>query len=83
MTKCTFCVDELEAGGSPACVTACPLRVLDFGTLDELEARYGPGATPPPLPDPSLTEPGLVVTPHGATAGDEAPRVGNREEVVA
>ena len=91
MTKCTFCVDELDAGRPPACVAACPLRVLDFGTVEALEARHGPGAVPAPLPDPSLTRPGLVVTPHPAgegAAGTEADgsrgaRVANREEVVA
>ncbi len=43
MTKCTFCVEEVEAGLSPACVAACPLRVLDFGDQAELEegGRYG------------------------------------------
>ena len=79
MTKCTFCADEVDAGRPPACVAACPLRVLDFGELEDLEARYGPGAVPAPLPDAALTGPGLVVTPHAA--GDDAPRVANREEV--
>lgn len=89
MTKCTFCVDELERGRPPACVAACPLRVLDFGELSELEARYGEGAAMAPLPDPSLTTPSLVVTPHPASEGrsdlpaELAPRVANREEVVA
>ncbi|MFO7892720.1 MAG: DMSO/selenate family reductase complex B subunit [Longimicrobiales bacterium] len=68
MTKCTFCADELDAGNPPACVAACPLRVLDFGTVEALEAKYGPGAVPAPLPDPSLTDPGLVVTAHPASA---------------
>ncbi len=29
VTKCNFCLDELEAGKPPACVAACPMRVLD------------------------------------------------------
>jgi anaerobic dimethyl sulfoxide reductase subunit B (iron-sulfur subunit) len=88
MTKCTFCADEIDRQ-PPACVAACPLRVLDFGTVEELEARHGPGAVPAPLPDPALTEPALLVTPHpageGAARTAEAPdgevRVANREEV--
>ncbi len=38
MTKCTLCVDELEAGRSPACVAACPLRVL---SIEGIDARRG------------------------------------------
>jgi anaerobic dimethyl sulfoxide reductase subunit B (iron-sulfur subunit) len=97
MTKCTMCVDELEAGNTPACVAACPLRVLDIGTLESLEARYGKGAVTHPLPDPALTGPGLVVTAHPAASraggagharplADDGevgatPVVANREEV--
>ncbi|MCG6956907.1 MAG: dimethylsulfoxide reductase subunit B, partial [Gemmatimonadetes bacterium] len=64
MTKCTFCVDEVDQGGTPTCVTACTLRAMDFGTLEELEARHGPGAGMHPLPHPGLTRPALAVTPH-------------------
>jgi len=35
MTKCNFCFDNLDAGLPPACVAACPLRVLDFVTVDD------------------------------------------------
>jgi anaerobic dimethyl sulfoxide reductase subunit B (iron-sulfur subunit) len=91
MTKCTFCVDELDRDRPPACVAACPLRVLDFGELKALRLRYGDGAVPVPLPDSSLTEPGLVVAPHpaarvdsgpGLGPGPAAPGVSNREEVM-
>jgi DMSO reductase iron-sulfur subunit len=30
MTKCNFCFDQIEQGLPPACVAACPLRVLDY-----------------------------------------------------
>lgn len=100
MTKCTFCVDEVDQGGRPACVDACGLRVLDFGTREELAERHGPRTNAPsdddtparpafgspyPLPDPGLTRPGLLVTPHAASegAGGRGARVANREEVVA
>ena len=30
MTKCNFCFDNIDAGLPPACVAACPMRVLNF-----------------------------------------------------
>lgn len=30
MTKCNFCFDEIDKGNPPACVAACPLRVLNY-----------------------------------------------------
>ena len=85
MTKCTFCVEDLEAGLPPACVAACPLRALDFGDCAELEAEYGPLEAIYPLPANELTEPALVLTPHrdAAQPADESVRVGNWEEVNA
>jgi anaerobic dimethyl sulfoxide reductase subunit B (iron-sulfur subunit) len=35
MTKCNFCYDNIDAGLSPACVAACPMRVLEFATVDD------------------------------------------------
>jgi anaerobic dimethyl sulfoxide reductase subunit B len=83
MTKCTFCAEDLDLGGQPACVAACPLRVLDFGERAELEARHGPTPTMHPLPDPALTRPALALTAHhlAARPGVGALQVGNREEV--
>lgn len=83
MTKCTFCVDELDRGGAPACVTACPQRALDFGDPEELEARHGASPAMYPLPDPALTRPASSVTPHpgAARAAEGGARVANREEV--
>jgi len=85
MTKCTFCVEDVDAGRPPSCVAACPMRALDFGTRAELAERH-PLATPDaagvhPLPDPTLTDPGLLVTPHRVAArlGDAA-WVANVEE---
>lgn len=40
--KCDGCYAIREAGGQPACVTACPNRALDFGDYDELKKQYGP-----------------------------------------
>jgi len=41
MRKCDFCLERFEQGKSPTCVQACPVRALDAGPLDALEARYG------------------------------------------
>lgn len=41
MQKCDFCLDRLEEGKPPVCVSGCPLRALDAGPLEELIARYG------------------------------------------
>ena len=83
MTKCTFCADNIDAGLAPACVAACPMRALDYGEREVLEARYGTISSLYPLPDASLTDPSLVITPHqeAVQAQNELARVGNREEV--
>ena len=95
MTKCTACADEIEIGKPPACVAACGLRALDFGTPGELVARYGSAADVVPneplapasfpLPDPALTRPGLLLRAHrhAARAHSGAARVANLEEVKA
>lgn len=79
MTKCTFCVDNLEAGQPPACVAACPMRVLDVAD------RSSATVTPPvyPLPDARVTEPALRLKPHAAAsrATPESARVRNWEEI--
>ncbi len=83
MTKCTFCYDYIDQGKPPACVAACPMRVLDFGEITALVAKYGPVTGVFPLPDASLTEPALVIRPHkdARRAYSEAAQIANREEV--
>lgn len=73
MTKCDFCADNLAAGLPPACVAACPMRVL--------EVRDAPDASQEvhPLPAASLTKPALIVKPHRAAVRPGL--LGNAEEV--
>lgn len=64
MTKCTFCEDLMATGGRPACVDACVVRCLDFGELEELQAKYGSLNEIEPWPEAKITHPAMVVTPH-------------------
>lgn len=83
MTKCDFCLDLVLQGGLPACVTACPMRALDFGELEELKARLGGTAEVFPLPPEAQTRPALLIKPHPDAARAEAlgADTNNREEV--
>jgi hypothetical protein len=85
MTKCDFCVDQLEQGLPPACVAACPMRVLNYG---EAQSRQEgalwemPSETHPyPLPSYSHTQPRLAIKPHPAMNGSEKKYVANLEEI--
>ena len=61
MSKCTMCIDKLENGEIPACVSSCPLRALDFGPVEEMEAKYGSLRQLKGMPDASLTNPNYIV----------------------
>ncbi len=64
MTKCDFCADFLAQDRAPACVAACPSRVLDYGEVEDLRRKYGTENGLEPLPDPNITRPNLVIRPH-------------------
>ena len=64
MSKCDLCYDYRETGQDPACVSACPSRALDWGPIADLRTTYGSTNGIAPLPDPSITEPHLVIRPH-------------------
>lgn len=61
--KCDACASLRAGGENPACVDACPSRALDFGDLEELTARYGPGLVRDIaiLPDSSITGSNTVI----------------------
>ena len=71
MTKCDMCHDLVDKGERPACVEACPYRAMDFGPLDELQAKYGTFADPAPLPASSITEPAVVYKPNKITKSSQ------------
>lgn len=63
--KCDMCIDRLEAGDLPICVGACSARALDFGTLADMQERYGMLRDLEDLPDSKTTKPSVVFKPHG------------------
>ena len=81
--KCDGCADRVAAGLKPICVGACPLRALDFGTVEEM-AALGERAAIAPLPEPTYTKPNLyiVTNPDAKPAGTETGVVANPLEVM-
>lgn len=90
MTKCNFCMDELDQGRPPACVAACPMRVLDFVEVNSIQLSAKSYQTlwaipatehPFPLPAFSRTQPHLAIRPHPAMGNGLEKAVANGEEV--
>ena len=60
VSKCNMCVDRLEAGLKPACVSACLGNALDFGVIEEVpEGRSEAKLDIPALPDTSISRPNI------------------------
>ncbi|MDD3893412.1 MAG: dimethylsulfoxide reductase subunit B [Syntrophomonadaceae bacterium] len=62
--KCDFCYDMLAQGKQPVCVSACPMRALNYGLMEELQQKYGTCNQTKGMPDAEVTQPALVITPH-------------------
>ncbi|MCR5583400.1 MAG: dimethylsulfoxide reductase subunit B [Eggerthellaceae bacterium] len=60
--KCDGCKDRVVEGKNPICVDACPLRALEFGTVEEM-AKLGERGNIAPLPASSYTNPNLYIKP--------------------
>jgi len=77
--KCNMCVDRLEVGLKPACVSACVGNALDFGVVENVPEGSEQIATSiPGFPDPSITQPNIRFeqqrrTPAELTRTDSAP----------
>jgi len=84
MSKCDFCQDLLAEGIPPVCVSTCNGRALDFGDIEELQAKYGSVDAIAPLPPGDITNPALVITPHGYAkpVGDTSGRILNLPEEI-
>jgi anaerobic dimethyl sulfoxide reductase subunit B (iron-sulfur subunit) len=59
-SKCTMCIDKLEQGEKPVCVMACPMRALDFDTLENLIKNYGNNRDLEDMPDSATTKPAVI-----------------------
>ena len=60
VSKCNMCVDRLEVGLKPACVSACLANALDFGVIETTpENRVQTNITIPGFPDPNITHPNI------------------------
>ncbi len=77
--KCNMCVDRLEVGLKPACVSACVGNALDFGVVENLPQNREQLETHlPGFPDPDITHPNIRfqqtrTLPHEVTRTDSAP----------
>lgn len=60
VSKCNMCVDRLEVGLKPACVSACLGNALDFGVIENVpENREQAKTSIPGFPDPNITHPNI------------------------
>ncbi len=60
VSKCNMCVDRLEVGLKPACVSACLGNALEFGVIETTpKDRTQLDAHIPGFPDPSITHPNI------------------------
>ncbi|MBL1275265.1 MAG: dimethyl sulfoxide reductase anchor subunit [Ectothiorhodospiraceae bacterium] len=60
VTKCNMCVDRLEVGLKPACVTACLGGALEFGVIDNSpENRDQTKLDIPGFPSSDITHPNI------------------------
>lgn len=58
VSKCNMCVDRLEVGLKPACVSACVGKALDFGVVETIpEGRVQAKLEIPGFPSPEITHP--------------------------
>lgn len=60
VSKCNMCVDRLEVGLKPACVSACLGNALDFGVIENIpEGRTQSKTEIPGFPRTDITHPNI------------------------
>jgi DMSO reductase iron-sulfur subunit len=71
VSKCNMCVDRLEVGLKPACVSACLAGALDFGIMETTpENRDGLDASIPGFPETDITHPNIRFQQKNALPGE-------------
>jgi len=86
VSKCNMCVDRLEVGLKPACVSACVGNALDFGVIENTpENREQAKVSIPGFPDPEITHPNIrfqqtKTMPEELTRTDSAPVKYHKDE---
>lgn len=77
VSKCNMCVDRLEVGLKPACVSACVGNALDFGVIENTpENREQCKTAIPGFPSPEITHPNIRFQ-QTKTLPDEMTRTDN------
>jgi len=60
VSKCNMCVDRLEVGLKPSCVSACLGNALDFGVIENIPENRDQAITQiPGFPTPDITNPNI------------------------
>jgi len=60
VSKCNMCVDRLEVGLKPACVSACVGNALDFGVVENIpDNREQAKISIPGFPTPEISHPNI------------------------
>jgi DMSO reductase iron-sulfur subunit len=71
VSKCNMCVDRLEVGLKPACVSACLGKALDFGVIENIpEGRNQARTEIPGFPRTDITHPNIRFQQTRATQRD-------------
>ena len=83
--KCNMCVDRLEEGLKPACVSACLGNALEFGVIENAPKNRDQVLTQlPGFPDPEITHPNIrfqqiKALPNEVTRTDSMPIKYNKD----
>ena len=86
VSKCNMCVDRLEVGLKPACVSACLGKALDFGVIENIpEGRSQAKTEIPGFPRADITHPNIRfqqtrVTQRDMVRVDSAPLKYHKDE---